>query len=308
MSKVSLKRLSVLLLFLVAVVAIMLGSNWRLFELAQFQWQAWRNAGQWRQESLWLPDYQVQIEARAIAGLENVSALTFDPDRRSLLSVTNKANELIELSTDGELLRRIPLTGFGDTEAVEYISQGIYVISDEHGQRLFRVHVDERTRWLDAADSEQLTLPNGPHDNNGFEGLAYDPAGQRLFIAKERNPLRIFSVAGFPRDGYGPPVEVRVKSDRQRDRELFVRDLSALQFDPHTGHLLALSDESGLILELDLAGEPISSLLLWRGLHGLKRRVPQAEGLALDDRGVLYLVSEPNLFYRFAKPEPPLRP
>jgi uncharacterized protein YjiK len=72
--------------------------------------------------------------------------------------------------------------------------------------------------------------------------------------------------------------------------------------------LLALSDESGLILELDLAGEPISSLLLWRGLHGLKRRVPQAEGLALDDRGVLYLVSEPNLFYRFAKPEPPLRP
>ena len=37
--------------------------------------------------------------------------------------------------------------------------------------------------------------------------------------------------------------------------------------------------------------------------HGLKRGVPQAEGLAIDDQGVLYLVSEPNLFYRFAKPQ-----
>ncbi len=30
--------------------------------------------------------------------------------------------------------------------------------------------------------------------------------------------------------------------------------------------------------------------------------------LALDEQGVLYLVSEPNLFYRFAKPEQPLKP
>jgi uncharacterized protein YjiK len=96
-------------------------------------------------------------------------------------------------------------------------------------------------------------------------------------------------------------VEVSVKSDRERDRSLFVRDLSALQYEERTGHLLALSDESRLILELALDGQPISSLLLWPGLHGLRRSVPQPEGLAMDDQGVLYLVSEPNLFYRFSK-------
>lgn len=309
MSKGSLKRFVVLLLILlVAAVLINVGNNWRVFELAHFQWQMWRNAQHWSQSAIWLPDYQVQIEAKPIAGLQNVSALTYDPDRRSLFSVTNKNAELIELSLAGELLRRIPLSGFGDAEAVEYISSGIYVISDENRQHLFRVHVDEKTRWLDAADSEQLALEDGPQGNKGIEGLAYDPAGKRLFIAKERDPLRIYSIAGFPRDGFGAPVEVRMEKNHQRDRQLFVRDLSALQFDQRTGHLLALSDESRLVLELDLTGQPLSSLLLWSGLHGLKQGVPQAEGLALDEQGVLYLVSEPNLFYRFAKPEQPLKP
>ena len=296
------KRLIALLLVVLGSATVIVGYQWHLFDLASFQWQEWRNTAELRQGALWLPDYQVEIEARPIAGLENVSALTFDPDRRSLFSVTNKNTELLELSLQGEVLRRIPSTGLGDAEAVEYISQGIYVISDEKRQRLFRVHVDQHTRWLDAADSEQLTLGLDSHGNNGHEGLAYDAVGKRLFIAKERDPLRILTVTGFPHEGYGVQQEVRVEGNYQRDRELFVRDLSALQFDAHTGHLLAVSDESRVILELDITGRPISSMFLWRGLHGLKRGVPQAEGLAIDDQGVLYLVSEPNLFYRFAKP------
>ncbi|MBW6114298.1 SdiA-regulated domain-containing protein, partial [Pseudomonas aeruginosa] len=42
----------------------------------------------------------------------------------------------------------------------------------------------------------------------------------------------------------------------------------------------------------------LGSLTLRGGNHGLTDDVPQAEGLAMDDRGSLYVVSEPNLFYR----------
>ena len=285
------------------VLLALAGQEWRLFERAWFSVQEWRHAAEWQGRSLWLPDYRVTVEAQVIEGLsDDVSALTYDPDRRSLFTVTNQRAELIELSLAGKILRRMPLTGFGDAEAVEYISPGIYVISDERAQRLFKVHVDDNTRWLDAADSEQLSLGLGLNGNKGFEGLAYDSQGRRLFVAKERDPLRILEITGFPGDEQR--LNLQVTDDQRRDRGLFVRDLSSLQFDERSGHLLALSDESRLVIELDLAGRPISTLSLLRGMHGLKRSVPQAEGLAMDEQGTLYLVSEPNLFYVFAKPAP----
>ena len=92
--------------------------------------------------------------------------------------------------------------------------------------------------------------------------------------------------------------------DSKRDARLFVRDLSSLQFDERSGHLLALSDESRLLLELDVQGKPLSTLSLRKGAHGLKAAVPQAEGVAMDDAGTLYMVSEPNLFYVFKLPAP----
>lgn len=272
----------------------------RLFERAWFNWQSWRNpAGE---HSIGLGDYRVALEAQVIDGLnDDVSALTFDPVRNSLFTVTNKNAELVELSLDGKILRRIALVGFGDAEAVEYISDNTYVISDERQQRLIKVHVDDDTQFLDAADAEQMTLGVHLGGNKGFEGLAYDSVGKRLFVAKERDPMLIYEVHGFPHFKPEKTYSVHVINNPKRDAGLFVRDLSSLQYDERSGHLLALSDESFLVLELDIDGRPLSSLSLLKGRHGLKQRVPQAEGIAMDNDGTLYMVSEPNLFYVFKK-------
>jgi uncharacterized protein YjiK len=300
----TLKRLLLSLAALLLLSLTLFAQEYRLFERAWFNLQQWQQPGKGQQASMRLSDYQVEIEAQVIEGLsDDVSALTYDPDRNSLFTVTNSQAQLIELSLDGELLRRIDLHGFGDAEAVEYISQGVYVITDERRQRLLKVRVNDRTTALYAEQSQQLSLSIGLNGNKGFEGLAYDSLGQRLFVAKERDPLRIYEIHGFPQRDPGQPLAVHVVDDRKRDAGLFVRDLSSLQFDQRTGHLLALSDESRLVLELDTAGRPISSLSLLRGRNGLKRSVPQAEGIAMDNQGGLYLVSEPNLFYRFKKSE-----
>jgi uncharacterized protein YjiK len=291
-----------LVLALIALIgAGAVAQHFRLFERAWFNFQAWRQPTDER--SIGLADYRVVLEAKVIEGLQDdVSALTYDPVRKSLFTVTNKNPELIELSLQGDILRRIPLVGFGDAEAVEFISDNTYVISDERQQRLIKVHVDDDTRYLDVADAEQMTLGLHVGGNKGFEGLAYDSVGKRLFVAKERDPMLIYEVHGFPHFKPEKTYSVHVINNPKRDAGLFVRDLSSLQYDERSGHLLALSDESFLVLELDIDGRPLSSLSLLGGRHGLKKRVPQAEGIAMDDDGNLYLTSEPNLFYVFKKP------
>ena len=297
------KRLTAAIFLVVLALLITAAQQFRLFERGWFVLQEWRHASEWRDHSIWLPDYRVAIEARPIEGLDDdVSALTYDPDRHSLFTVTNQRSELIELSLDGHIIRRIALVGFGDPEAIEYISPGIYVITDERLQRLIKVKLDENTRSIDANQAQQLSLGIGLSGNKGFEGLAYDTVGQRLFVAKERDPVRIYEIHGFPHTDPDKPIAVHVVDDPKRDARLFVRDLSSLQFDDRSGHLLALSDESRLVLELDADGRPISSLSLLRGMQGLRKSVPQAEGVAMDNDGNLYLVSEPNLFYVFRKP------
>ncbi|MDP3816860.1 SdiA-regulated domain-containing protein [Pseudomonas sp.] len=299
----TLKRLLWSGLLLALLLLGLLAQEYRLFERAWFNAQQWQHAAKWQGRSIWLADYRVELEAMPIEGLDDdVSALTYDPERNSLFTVTNNQPQLIELSLDGRILRRIDLLGFGDAEAVEYISPGLYVITDERLQRLIKVRVDDATTQLDAEQSQQLSLGIGLSGNKGFEGLAYDSAGQRLFVAKERDPLRIYEIHGFPQRNPERPFAVHVLDDQRRDAGLFVRDLSSLLFDERSGHLLALSDESRLVLELDVQGQPISSLSLLAGRHGLQRSVPQGEGIAMDNQGTLYLVSEPNLFYRFNKP------
>ncbi|GLK87406.1 SdiA-regulated domain-containing protein [Pseudomonas turukhanskensis] len=278
------------------------GQEFRLFERAWFQVQEWRHGEDWQARSLWLPAYRVSVEAMPIEGLDDdVSALTYDPDRNTLFTVTNNRPHIIELSLEGKVLRRVPLLGFGDPEAIEYISPGLYVITDERQQRLIKVHLDESSTPVRAEEADQLSLGIGLNGNKGFEGLAYDPEGKRLFVAKERDPVRIYEVHGFPHTNLDRPFAVHVVDDPKRDAGLFVRDLSSLDFDVPTGHLLALSDESRLVIELDVNGKPISTLSLLRGNHGLKKTVPQAEGIASDNQGNLYIVSEPNLFYVFKK-------
>lgn len=297
------KPLILVMLTLALIFLIAAGQHLRLFERAWFNLSTlWRTTSE---QAIALDQYRVTIEAQTIDGLDDdVSALTFDPIRKSLFTVTNKNTELVELSLDGKILRRIALIGFGDPEAVEFISEDIYVITDERQQRLIKVHLDDDTQFLDAAEAEQMTLGVHMSGNKGFEGLAYDSVGKRLFVAKERDPMLIYEVHGFPHHNPEKSYAVHVINNPKRDAGLFVRDLSSLQYDERSGHLLALSEESRLIIELGIDGRPLSTLSLSKGRQGLQKTVPQAEGLAMDDDGILYLVSEPNLFYVFKKPQP----
>jgi uncharacterized protein YjiK len=286
-------------LFTALVITLaFIGQSQRFFELAWFYLNQTFTGGP--EHSLGLADYRAVIQGKPIEGLADVSALTFDPQRQTLFTVTNKHSELVELSLDGTILRRIALVGFGDPEGVEYIRPGTFVISDERHQRLMSVQIDDHTTSLDGAKAGQMVLDLGGRRNRGFEGLAFDRARNRLYVANEQSPMSIYEISGFPATGDAPP-EIHIVQNPGRDADLFMTDLSSLDFDQRNNHLLALSDQSRLLVELGTDHKPVGTLVLRSGFHGLSQTVPQAEGVALDDDGTVYLVSEPNLFYVFRK-------
>jgi uncharacterized protein YjiK len=79
-------------------------------------------------------------------------------------------------------------------------------------------------------------------------------------------------------------------------------DFSGLHFDSDSDHLLILSEESKRVSQISLAGEVISSMKLEKGLASLfKNDISKPEGITMDDARNIYIVGEPNLFYRFAR-------
>ena len=246
--------------------------------------------------SIWLPDYQVDIDAKLLPGMEQdeASDLSYDPVRKTLFSVMGKNPFLVELNLDGDVLRKIPLVGWSNPEGVAVMADGRLGIVDERQHSLTFVTLDDSTRELNIKDFPQHDLGPSENQNKAFEAIAWDPAQQRLVLGEERPP-RLFV---WRTDGRSPLTGT--KQELPSD-ELDLRNLSALSVDPRTGHMLVLSADSNMLLELDETGEQVSFMTLQGGFNGLKKRIPRAEGVAMDEQGTLYIVSEPNLFYRYKK-------
>lgn len=264
-------------------------------------WLSERNLSKGEQaDSIWLPGYQAVLQGKPLAGLENdeASDLAYNPVTRTLFTVTGKTPMLVEISREGEVLRRIPLNGFANLEGVAVLENGNVAVTDERRRTLSIFTLDPLTRELDVHDADEFDLGFADSGNKGFEGIAWDPAQGRLLLGKEREPTAMFSLAS---DG---SRSLAGELQPLPSYGLGMRNLSALSVDPRTGHVLALSAQSNLLLELDEAGEPVSFISLLGGFNGLESRIPRAEGVAMDEAGDIYMVSEPNLFYVFRRSAP----
>ncbi|MBV4521484.1 SdiA-regulated domain-containing protein [Pseudomonas sp. SWRI74] len=248
-----------------------------------------------RQESVWLPDYQVVIDAKPLVGMEKdeASDLDYDPQSKTLFSVMGKNPFLAELTLQGDVLRKIALVGWSNPEGVTVMGNGHLAIVDERDHVVTIVKLDANTRELNIADFPKYDLGPSKDQNKAFEAVTWDSRNQQLLLGEERPPA-LFT---WKSDGQ------KLIGDKQAlaSDELDIRNLSALAIDPRTGHTLVLSADSHLLLELDEKGEQVSFMTLLRGFNGLKKTIPRAEGVTMDEAGNLYFVSEPNLFYRFEK-------
>lgn len=233
----------------------------------------------------------------------NASGITYNPDTDTLFAISNNPTYIVEIDKQGRELRKITLDGFQDTEDLTYLGQNRYAIVEERLRTIVIATIGEEIVSVNRADSRSISLPEVTNGGNkGFEGIAYDPVAQSLYVVNEAEPRQLFRIDDF---AAGDSDHYTVSQPWDLEAKHFNKlDFSALHYDLRTGHLLMLSDESRSLTESTLNGELVSRLTMSIFRSGFFHNIRQAEGVAMDHDGRLYVLSEPNKLYMLEPDRP----
>lgn len=249
----------------------------------------------WKTKSVDLGDYVLlkgPIQLQEV--FDNASGVTFNPDTNTLFLIINRPCCIAEVDLEGKMKRLIPLEFFDYTEGITYMGDGLYAVTEERKRNVCFIRIESNTNEVNHEDARVIVVEQGM-GNNGLEGIAFDARKNTMYVVKEYWPRRIYR---FSRPDKKKTPKVKQPWDFEK-KTLGMDDLAGIHFHAATGHLLILSEASACIVECTIKGKEISRLDMNSGSAGIEHRIPQAEGLTMDDKGYLYVVSEPNLLYIF---------
>lgn len=241
--------------------------------------------------ALALSSYKAVIQQKPVAGVKsNLSGLTYSTEDRMLFAVINNPPELVWLTTEGQLVGRMPLQGIHDPESIAWSGGNQFQIGSEKDGAVYKTQVDIQRGTMQIISMVKLEGYDKAK-NKGLEGTAWDAKNERLYAAKERKPIMIKEVE-MSKNGITRALPSAITAS--------VSDVSGLEYHAPTDSLLVLSDESKMILEVSSEWRVRDRLFLTAEWSGLRDDIPQPEGIAMDNENNLYIVSEPNLFYKFS--------
>lgn len=241
--------------------------------------------------ALALSSYKAVIQQKPAAGVKsNLSGLTYSAEDRMLFAVINNPPELVWLTTEGQLVGRMPLQGIHDPESIAWSGGNQFQIGSEKDGAVYKTQVDIQRGTMQIISMVKLEGYDKAK-NKGLEGTAWDAKNERLYAAKERKPIMIKEVE-MSKNGITRALPSAITAS--------VSDVSGLEYHAPTDSLLVLSDESKMILEVSSEWRVRDRLFLTAEWSGLRDDIPQPEGIAMDNENNLYIVSEPNLFYKFS--------
>ncbi len=241
---------------------------------------------------------------------QEVSAVTYNVDTDTLFVVGDGGTSIVQVSKTGALINSVTLatgaspqgTEFYDPEGLTYVGGGKFVMTEERDRTLVQfTYVPDTV--LTRADAQTVKLGT-TIGNTGFEGLSFDPQTNGFIVVKEISPEGIFQTtvdfaAGTASNG--SPTATG-STDLFNPALLGLSDIAdvyalsnlvTLNGQAQSGNLLVLSQEDGRIVNVDRAGNLLSSLNIVSAPGAtLSVADHQHEGLTVGADGTLYVVNE----------------
>ncbi|MBC7781677.1 MAG: SdiA-regulated domain-containing protein [Proteobacteria bacterium] len=245
----------------------------------------------------------MSIGASMLPNGSESSAITYNSVARTLFVIDDEGVAISQFTTAGAFVNRMQLSGFGvaatgDPEGLTYIGNSQFVIAAERALTLYRVTFDPTTT------PDRLALPSvvlavPPVGNIGIEGVSFDPRDGSFVTVKEKTPIQINrNVVTFSVPGVSPGSAVVTSLfdpallgplDDLADVQV-LSTVPGLSGTPAADQLLLLSQESRRLLHTTRSGQVLGSL----DLTGI---ATSAEGVTIDENGVIYVTDEtPNIY------------
>ncbi|HGB7146688.1 TPA: SdiA-regulated domain-containing protein, partial [Salmonella enterica subsp. enterica serovar Saintpaul] len=216
--------------------------------------------------ALALSSYKAVIQQKPVAGVKsNLSGLTYSAEDRMLFAVINNPPELVWLTTEGQLVGRMPLQGIYDPESIAWSGGNQFQIGSEKDGAVYKTQVDIQRGTMQIISMVKLEGYDKAK-NKGLEGTAWDAKNERLYAAKERKPIMIKEVE-MSKNGITRALPSAITAS--------VSDVSGLEYHAPTDSLLVLSDESKMILEVSSEWRVRDRLFLTAEWSGLRDDIPQ---------------------------------
>jgi uncharacterized protein YjiK len=187
------------------------------------------------------------------------SGLAYDSVAKRLIVVDAEVDEMsiyrrvnyYEASLAGSLLRTANTLGFSREPVGVAFASGRLFVADDDADRIYQIALGADGRF-DALD-RVTSFRTSPYGSTDPEGVSYDAAGNRLFIA-DGEGSEIYQVS--PGDGvFGNGNDLVRHFDTAT---LGVRDPEAVEYRPESGTLFTIGADGSKVVELTATGVVLS--------------------------------------------------
>ncbi len=227
----------------------------------------------------------------------DLSDVTYCAATDTLFTIENGTPRIQEFTRDMQHVRTITMTGFIDTEGIEWMYGTKFAVCQERSPYcIYIFDIDRDTTSVNASGATQITPTMTVTSNKGMEGLAYDPINDWFYVVVEKqangsNGGRVFKV-----EMDGTTTEYTALGSALSGAGY--TDLGGIDWNRESRTLLLLSEEQSTVIRATLSGT-IQDELTITGMT-------QPEGISTSPGGRwLFVFGEPDEYKMFCYPSAP---